>query len=130
VQDVPDNRTRFLVLERPEAVAERAAASGSLREGKRFRGNGPVRSTLVIGLRNEPGSLYRCLGVLARAALNMSKLESRPVRGRAWEYVFWVDLDADAAAPTARAAIAELAEEAAWVRVLGSYPRAPEPEGT
>jgi prephenate dehydratase len=127
VQDVADNRTRFLVLERPEVVAERRATAVSLPGEARPRHDGPTRSTLVIGLRNEPGSLHRCLGVLARAALNMSKLESRPVRGRSWEYVFWIDLDADADAPVGRAAIADLAKEAAWVRVLGSYPLAEEP---
>ena len=82
----------------------------------------PMRTTMVLAVRNEPGSLHRCLGVFARAGLNMSKLESRPSRDRAWEYVFWVDLDADEA--QARAAAAELGAAAAMVRILGTYPRA------
>ena len=58
-----------------------------------------MRTTLVLGLANEPGSLVRALRVLAEGGLNMSKLESRPLRGRAWQYVFWIDLDADAEEP-------------------------------
>ena len=53
----------------------------------------------------------------------MSKLESRPSRERAWEYVFWVDLDADAAEPATQAALEALGSVTAMVRVLGSYPK-------
>ena len=81
----------------------------------------------MFATRNEPGALHRCLGVFAEAGVNLSKLESRPARGRAWEYVFWADLDADAAEPGAAAALARLSESAGMVRVLGSYPRAEEP---
>jgi chorismate mutase/prephenate dehydratase len=55
----------------------------------------------------------------------MSKLESRPSRERAWEYVFWVDVDADTSAPGAQLALDELRARAAKVRVLGCYPQAP-----
>jgi prephenate dehydratase len=111
VQDVPDNRTRFIIVSRsdvepPPALSER-----------------PMRTTVVFGTPNQPGSLHRLLGILARAGINMSKLESRPLRGRPWEYVFWVDLDADAADPGTAAALAELREAATLLRVLGSYPR-------
>ena len=53
----------------------------------------------------------------------MSKLESRPSRERAWEYVFWVDLDADARSPETQAALAALVGVTTMVRVLGSYLR-------
>jgi prephenate dehydratase len=116
IQTDPRNRTRFLVLGGPGVVVPDPAIHGR-----------PMRSTLLIGVRNEPGSLYRVLGVLARHGLNMSKLESRPSRDRAWEYVFWVDLDGDLCAPGADAAIFELREAAAEVRVIGCYPRTEEP---
>ena len=58
--------------------------------------------------------------------LNMSTLESRPSRERAWEYVFWVDLDADVAAPATRRAIEDLGPVTTMLRVLGSYPRWPD----
>ena len=56
----------------------------------------------------------------------MHKLESRPSRERAWEYVFWIDLDADTADPATAAALAELGAVTTMVRVLGSYPAAVE----
>ena len=60
------------------------------------------RTTLVVAVRNEPGTLLEVLRVFAAHGLNMSKLESRPSRERAWEYVFWVDLDVAADDPAIR----------------------------
>ena len=57
------------------------------------------RTTLVVAVRNEPGTLLAVLQVFAGHGLNMHKLESRPSRERAWEYVFWIDLDGDADGP-------------------------------
>jgi chorismate mutase/prephenate dehydratase len=73
-----------------------------------------------------PGSLHRCLGAFAERGVNLSRLESRPARTARWEYVFWVDLDADTAEPRCAAAIEALRADAQMVRVLGSYPRAGE----
>ena len=111
IQDVADNRTRFLVV----------AASGT--PPPAFGTAGPPRTTLALAVRNEPGTLLAVLEVFARHGLNMSKLESRPSRERAWEYVFWVDLDADAGAAETRAALDELGDVTTMLRVLGSYPR-------
>jgi prephenate dehydratase len=130
----PDNRTRFLVV--TPAAGEGSAVpmvGGGLpdewvrRPASPLVRAVPMRTTLVLGVPNEPGSLHRCLAVFASAGLNMSKLESRPSREGAWEYVFWVDLDADVRSAAARIALAELAGVASMVRVLGSYPRAQEP---
>ncbi len=121
IEDQPDDRTRFLVVARPGGAWPIAGRSGS--RGPRR----PLRTTLVFGLPNEPGALTRALAALADAGLNMSKLESRPLRGRAWEYVFWIDLDADAGSPAAAAALDELHRRVSFLRVLGSYPRAEEP---
>jgi len=113
IQDSADNRTRFLILSRPGAelppIVGRAPSD-------------PIRTTLVVGVRNEPGTLLRVLQIFAARGLNMSTLESRPSRERAWEYVFWIDLDADLRDDLMRAAIAELAAVTASLRVLGSYP--------
>jgi prephenate dehydratase len=131
IQDTRDNRTRFLVLARP---ADPDGEPGAVRLPEAWLGRGPtgvgiepMRTTLVLALANEPGTLHRCLGVFASAGLNLSKLESRPSRSGAWEYVFWIDLDADLRAAATRVAIAELQGIAVSVRVLGSYPRAAEP---
>jgi prephenate dehydratase len=113
IGDLPGNRTRFVVLARPGDVLPAMAI-------------GPVpgwRTTLVVAVRNEPGTLLEVLRVFAAHGLNMSKIESRPSRERAWEYVFWVDLDADARTPETQAALAALAGVTTMVRTLGSYLR-------
>ena len=96
-----------------------AAARDSCRKGT------ARRTTLVVAVRNEPGTLLAVLRVFAEHGLNMHKLESRPSRERAWEYVFWIDLDADTADPATAAAFGELDRVTTMARVLGSYPAAP-----
>ena len=114
IQDVDDNRTRFLVIARHDAgLPEVITATGDA-----------MRTTLVVAVRNEPGALLRVLTVFSAHALNMSTIESRPSRERAWEYVFWIDLDAAADDPAAAAALADLEAVTTMIRVLGSYPRA------
>lgn len=115
IQTGGDNRTRFVVLARsglPDGWANQPILP-----------NAPMMTTLVFAVRNVPGSLHRCLGAFAARGLNLSRLESRPTRAARWEYVFWVDLDADASDPGAAAALEELRREAAMVRILGSYAR-------
>ena len=89
---------------------------------------GSPRTSLVFAVRNVPGSLHRSLGAFATRGINMSRLESRPwtERGSRWEYLFWVDLDADVASAACTDALAELRAETEVVRILGTYPRAPE----
>jgi len=113
IGDLPDNRTRFLVLARAGAGAEVPALVDA-----------PVlrRTTLVVAVRNEPGTLLAVLRVIAAHGLNMRKLESRPSRERAWEYVFWIDLDGDVADPEMAAALDEVRGVTTLTRVLGSYP--------
>ncbi len=111
IGDLPDNRTRFLVLRRPDDRAPTLVDPPAHR-----------RTTIVVAVRNEPGTLLAVLRVLAEHGLNMRKLESRPSRERAWEYVFWIDLDGDVADPPMAAALAGLDAVATMTRVLGSYP--------
>jgi prephenate dehydratase len=111
IQTGDDNRTRFAVLGRLGSAAPSAPEAG------------PRKTTLVFAVRNVPGSLNRCLGTFASRGVNLSRLESRPARTARWEYVFWVDVDADATEPACAAALAQLRTEAEMVRVLGSYPR-------
>jgi len=114
IQSGDGNRTRFAVL-----------ARGDLLPGwARPRPAGPPRTTLVFATRNVPGSLHRCLGAFASRDINLSRLESRPSRAQRWEYVFWVDADAAVDDPACAAALDALRDEAAMVRVLGSYPAA------
>ena len=122
IQSGDDNRTRFAVLSRPgEEPRIRDAARPEAVVG-------PPRTTLVFAVRNVPGSLHRSLGAFATRGLNLSRLESRPWTGRGsrWEYVFWVDLDADPAEPACAEALEALSAETELVRILGTFPRAAE----
>ena len=114
IQDVPDNRTKFLVLAGGESTATRPGRAST----------SAFRTTLAFGVRNEPGTLLLALRVFADRAINLSKLESRPSRGAAWEYVFWADLDAHREDPDCAAAIDNLGGVATMVRVFGTYPKA------
>jgi prephenate dehydratase len=111
IGDLPGNRTRFLVLAGGDAPALRLVDPPAHR-----------RTTLVVAVRNEPGTLLAVLRVIAAHGLNMRKLESRPSRERAWEYVFWIDLDGDIADPAMAAALEEVRGVTTLTRVLGSYP--------
>ncbi len=82
----------------------------------------PDKTSVVFSTANVPGALHRCLGVFAAQGINLAKLESRPMGGRPWQYRFYLDFEAGAEEPAARAALAQLERHADWVRVLGSYP--------
>ncbi len=122
IQDVADNRTRFLILAQEAEPGHEAERTASDPAGETAAdANGADRTTLAFAVRNEPGTLLRALRIFADHGINLSSLESRPSRTVAWEYVFWADLDA--AAPELTEALSELRAVATLVRVLGSYRR-------
>jgi chorismate mutase/prephenate dehydratase len=82
-----------------------------------------ARVSLVFGTRHERGALVRCLNILADEGINLTKLESRPWPGQAWQYVFYVDFEGHVAEPRVQAALAGLAGTTQFLRVLGCYPR-------
>jgi prephenate dehydratase len=110
IEGVQGNRTRFWIVQRAGSAATRATT-------------GPARTTLLVGLRNEPGTLLAALAVIAKAGVNISKLESRPNRVGEWEYIFWLDLDGAADAPEILSVMQGLADVTLERRILGSYPR-------
>lgn len=122
IQSGDSNRTRFAVLCAPgRETAVRGLATVAAVAG-------PPRTSLVFAVRNVAGSLHRSLGAFATRGINLVRLESRPwteaeVR---WEYLFWVDFDGDPADPVVGDALDELRGETEVVRILGTYPRAPE----
>jgi prephenate dehydratase len=118
IQDVPDNRTRIVVIARGTASSDEGAVPVAT-----MAATAAWRTTIAFGVRNEPGTLLAALNVFANRGINLSKLESRPSRSAAWEYVFWADLDTAAADPAAAAALDDLRAVATMLRVLGSYRR-------
>ncbi|MBI3684364.1 MAG: prephenate dehydratase [Acidobacteria bacterium] len=110
IEDDRENYTRFFLLQRP--------GSRSL-----VPPGGEMKTSLVFTTRNTPGALFRALSVFALRDLNLAKIESRPLRGKPWEYLFYVDLLADSADPRTRKALGHLQELADFLKVLGCYPR-------
>ncbi len=107
IQTIKDNYTRFIALGREPAP----------------RREGPAKTMIVMATAHQPGSLYQCLGVLAAKGINVLKLESRPSRQRAWEYVFYLDFEGHREDPAVRAALADLAGHTTFCKVLGSFTR-------
>ncbi|MBI4888724.1 MAG: prephenate dehydratase [Acidobacteria bacterium] len=79
------------------------------------------KTTLVFALPSTPGSLWKALSVFALRDLNLSTLESRPIRGRPWEYLFYADIEAPRDDLACARALTQLGEFAKWSRVLGTY---------
>jgi prephenate dehydratase len=127
IESDPRNRTRFWVVARQDGPGPSGGAtstrSGGATSDAQAESARARRTTIVFGVRNEPGTLLAALHAFADRGLNLSKLESRPSRERAWEYVFWADLDAAADDPACIAALDDLRGHATLVRVLGSYAR-------
>lgn len=119
IESAPDNMTRFFAIaaEGDDHAVERIPAA--LRSGH-------PKTSLVYAAANVPGSLVRALQPFATAALQLTKIESRPSREAAWEYVFYLDFMGDPAVSPAAEALALMRTCCAWVHVLGTYPAATE----
>jgi chorismate mutase/prephenate dehydratase len=105
IEDDPKNTTRFLVLGN-----QQVAPSGN------------DKTSLVMSAANRPGAVHDLLVPLAKHGVSMTKFESRPARSGLWEYVFYMDIEGHQVDAKVIAALAELRQVAAFVKVLGSYP--------
>jgi prephenate dehydratase len=105
-QDNSENFTRFLVL-RKKAMAPANAN----------------KTSIVFSIRNAPGALFRSLSVFALRDIDLYKIESRPLHGKPWEYLFYVDFAGSLRDRNSRNAVAHLGEIASFMKILGSYPR-------
>ena len=79
------------------------------------------KTSLVFTIRNVPGSLFRALATFALRDLSLVKIESRPLRGKPWEYLFYLDFVGRVDSPQAQNALKHLSELADYLRVLGCY---------
>jgi prephenate dehydratase len=108
IEDHHQNYTRFLLLEPPGQTM--------------IQSDRPFKTTLLFRTSNRPGSLFRALAAFALRDISLSKIESRPIEGRPWEYSFYVDLVGAAEDANVLRGIEHLREMCESVRVLGSYP--------
>ncbi len=110
LEDHPANFTRFFLLSRDGRPLGR-----------------PDKTTILFATRHVPGALFHCMGVFALRQINLLKIESRPLVGRPWEYVFHLDFAGSVDEERCRNALRHLEEVCHFVRVLGSYPGARTP---
>ena len=106
LEDDQQNYTRFLLINKSRKI-----------------GRSANKTSLTFALKNVPGALFKALSVFALRDISLSKIESRPMRGHPWEYVFFVDMLRGDDEP-ARNALRHLSEIAEFVKVLGVYPAA------
>ena len=111
IEDDRQNYTRFFLLER--AGAKPRATKASAKQ--------PWKTSLVFSTRNVPGALFRALAALALRDLNLTKVESRPLRGKPWEYLFYLDFLGRQDERNVANALGHLRELADYLRVLGTY---------
>lgn len=105
IEDHKENYTRFLLISR-----------------RRRSCRGPAcKTSIEFALKSVPGALYRCLGAFAAQGIQLVKLESRPIAGRPWEYMFYLDFKGDAGAGKSQRALAALKRSAKRIKVMGSY---------
>lgn len=105
IQDDPHNRTRFAVIGHLQTLP-----------------SGRDQTSFVFAVPNRAGAVYSMLAPLAEHGVSMTRFESRPARSGAWEYYFYVDLEGHTQTPNVTAALQELKQNAAFFKVLGSYP--------
>ncbi len=107
IEDEVDNVTRFLVIGMHPTQP-----------------TGSDKTSIMFSVKDQPGVLARVLQQLSDKKLNLTRIESRPSRRRAWDYLFFIDLDGHADEPNVKAALSALERDCELVKVLGSYPRA------
>lgn len=105
IEDFKDNYTRFLIIGRETP-----------------KRTGRDKTSLMFSIKDRPGALYETLEPFKKARINLTKIESRPSRRKAWEYIFFVDLEGHIEDRKVRRSVEELKESCLYLKVLGSYP--------
>jgi len=109
IQDLGGNMTRFLVI------------------GKSYgKPTGSDKTSILFAVKHKVGALYSALASFRKYGINMTKIESRPSKAKAWEYYFFVDVEGHAEDKLVQKSLEEMAEHCALMTILGSYPKAAE----
>ena len=111
LEDNPENYTRFLLLS----------------AGETGRPEGASKTSLAFSLRNKPAALFEALRPFAERGIDLTKIESRPIQGRPWEYMYYIDFLGSPDQAPGRAALEDLKSQALSLHLLGVYPRHPAP---
>ncbi len=106
IEDDTNNFTRFFIL----GIENRMPT-------------GRDKTSLIFSAKHEPGALFQVLEAFATRGINLTKIESRPQRGRPWEYVFYLDFEGHQTEMLIREALEEMRKRSIFVKILGSYPR-------
>jgi len=109
IADNPNNYTRFFVLSKEDSPP-----------------SGNDKTSIIFSVKHIPGALYHALGEFAMRNINLTKVETRPAKGKPWEYNFYLDFEGHRSEKRCREALKGLEKMSYFVKVLGSYPKAPE----
>ena len=107
IEDNPNNFTRFFILAKQDSPS-----------------SGNDKTSIVFSVKHRPGALYELLRQLASKNINLTKVESRPTRQKAWEYNFYLDFEGHREDKAAREALDSLEKTSLFIKILGSYPKA------
>lgn len=107
IEDNPNNYTRFFVLSKKDSTK-----------------TGNDKTSIIFAAAHKPGSLYQALGEFAKRGISLTKIESRPTKQTPWEYNFYLDFEGHRSEPRCILALEALKEYSAFIKILGSYPKA------
>ena len=107
IEDNPNNYTRFFVLSKEDSPK-----------------TGNDKTSIIFAAAHKPGSLYQALGEFAKRGISLTKIESRPTKQTPWEYNFYLDFEGHRSEPRCTETLEALKEYSAFIKILGSYPKA------
>ncbi len=105
IEDNAENFTRFFIIS----------------AHKKFLSGKNAKTSIVFGVRNVPGILFKCLSIFALRNIDLTKLESRPIIGKPWEYLFYIDFKGSVEDEVCQRAVENFDEVVSFLKVLGSY---------
>ncbi len=111
MEDNKENYTRFVILTGTDSISKGVLPGDE------------SKTSIVFNLDHEPGTLYKALSVFALAEIDLTKIESRPIAGKPWQYMFYIDFAEKENSREGKQALDKLSKFTPFLKVLGSYPR-------